>query len=100
MDEEIKVTTPEENVDIQKGKFQFNWLNIACFVIFLGVCIWLMTHDPCDMCKANDVSCKEIMQTYIDYKSDLYAGMSKNASMIATGQKFFDFDNLTFNLTG
>jgi hypothetical protein len=94
-----KVITTEEKVDTHKGKFDLNWINILSFAVFLGVCIWLVTHDPCDMCKANDVSCKEIMQTYIDYKSDLYAGMSKNESMIATGQKFFDFKNVSVNWT-
>jgi len=97
--DENKVTTTEEKVDTHKGKFDLNWINILSFAVFLGVCIWLVTHDPCLMCKTNGVSCKEIMQTYIAYKSDLYNGMSKNESMIATGQKFFDFKNVSVNWT-
>ena len=92
MTEEEQVTTNPVivgNVDTKKEREPLNWLNIASFAVFLMICVWLMAHDPCDVCKINKISCKEIIQTYAAYKSN----MSHQDASVKTGQKIFEYNN-------
>jgi hypothetical protein len=81
--------------NLPKKESNFQWINIICMIIFIGVCIWMILHNPCDVCKVKDssgvsVSCSEIMQTYLNYKNT----MSSYQAKVATGQKYFDYNNL------
>jgi len=92
-----EVSTPQpinENVDTKKEREPLNWLNIASFAVFLMICVWLMAHDPCETCKVNNISCKEIIQAYADYNKN----MTQQLAAVKTGQKFFEYNNVSIEL--
>ena len=74
----------------KKAKFEFNWINIASFIIFLSVCGWLLFHDPCEQCKVNNISCREIIQIYADYRNNF----SNIGAAIHAGDDLFEQPNL------
>jgi hypothetical protein len=88
--------TTKQEVNPEKEGFNYNWINIICFAIFIGVCAWLLFHDPCTMCRIDKITCKDIMQTYIDYKKN----MSGYDASIAAGNAFFGNNISLANFTG